>query len=494
MKIKEKQNKDKKDIFLFDPSFEQEEFGEGIFNEIINAYQRNLSKGKHHCWVSSEEMIKANYECRFFYYSIPVIHTVHLNDQYYDSGQFVELNRIVNETIKGIQVPSDFRSNNSGFPLIEVSNLSYDQEIKILERNDITKYINNESFVKKHENIILKETAVLVSTIGKSLKPTLFKGNFEALCSSEVFALICEKDKIFPEYLIIQFFEKYFIDQLNKIKKGAVIPRISVQDFYKIKILIIPLEEQQQYIAAYYKKKVTATFIDDGIKKDEDLYNLLSRIIHSLRTPTSTLNMDMNDLESFISLNAEKRKAVSLNDFIIEPLEEQSDEEKNRSKLSCVLPRINRCISDIRETLGKAESTLKVGRLDFIKESFYLKSFFELDIHPLYQHSNCIIEIKGPDLLVEADKYQIKELFKNFIDNAIKHGFDNHKSPEKNKIIINIQRSLEEPNFILIEIQNNGKDFPEGFNLSIFEKQGTSTDLIKGFGFGGYLIRVCLYT
>jgi signal transduction histidine kinase len=388
-----------------------------------------------------------------------------------------------------MHIPSEKKSYVRGFPIIEVSNLSSDAGPKVITKIDINRFVSDDKFISlKYENV-LKDKAILVASIGRSLKPTIFHGDFQAFCSSEVLTIISKKEVLLPEYLITQFQEQYFIDQVNAIKRGVTIPRITIQDLLKLKLKIIPINEQQQYIADYYREKISDQSLIEQRKKEEELYNLVSRLKHSLQQPVSSIGLDINNLISFLTTKSINNSPISFDDYLVDPLPGQSENDRNLSRLSYALPRIERCISEIKETLKKVEVTINIGKSELLLESIEIKSYIENVIIPLYQNANCIIEVDGNPITLKADKYQIKELFRNFIDNAIKWGFSALKPKYENKIKICMHQITEGEKFAEIEICNNGKDFSEGFNILMFDRRGTSSDLDRGSGFGGYHIK-----
>ena len=81
------------------------------------------------------------------------------------------------------------------------------------------------------------------------------------------------------------------------------------------------------------------------------------------------------------------------------------------------------------------------------------------------------------------DKFQFGELIRNFIFNAIKHGFDQDSEVK----VITFNSSFVEGKFIL-RIWNTGKPFPDDFSFDEFVTFGKRTDSRKGSGIGGYLI------
>jgi len=87
-----------------------------------------------------------------------------------------------------------------------------------------------------------------------------------------------------------------------------------------------------------------------------------------------------------------------------------------------------------------------------------------------------------------ADRYQLKVLFKNLFENAIKHGFREKRGKNQNIIKIELTRDPQK-GFGEVNVMNNGRPFPRGFNKGLFETMGKTTDRNNGSGFGGYHIK-----
>jgi len=402
--------------------------------------------------------------------------------------EYVELGELTENISQGVRIEKEKKVGVQGFPIIEVSNLSRENAKGFIQKKDITRYIENFSPIN-YQSKILRSKCVLISSIGRHLKPTIFLGNFESLHSSEVISIRTKKDRLLPEYLFIQIRQKYFQDQVASFKKGITIERFTINDLRRVKIKLIPVADQQKNVSEFFSEKLIDLSDEQSEKSDREIYDLLSRLKHSIETPISGIGMDIESLSEFLLLKSNASENISMSDFLFEPINTHTNIDNNYLRLDSVLNRIKKQISDIQDTLRKTEVIMRIGQTSGPRENIRLKSFIFDSILTRYQGSNATIQIFGKDIEVFADKSLLKEIICLIIENALKHGFTNIRYTEKNIIRINIEKSDIDAEFVELEIANNGKELPESFNLASYTKRNISKDKALGGGYGLYLVK-----
>ena len=327
-----------------------------------------------------------------------------------------------------------------------------------------------------------------MAKVGLNLKPTLFKSNEKVLCSNNIIVLE-PNPNILPEYLVAILQDEYFVEQINLIRNISGLPNFRLLEFVNLDIYLPSLELQQEYITQFFKQELQDKIGATEKAESDDLYNIISRINHELMSPVSSLGMDIKLIKDFLVGKEKKSSAISLQEPLITLLPGMEKELIDRSKLESVLDRMMKCQKDSNETLVKAEETLRIGISSFNAEKFNFKDYFKEELFPIYENANCDIKLFGEEQYIKGDKYQLKVLFKNLIDNAIKHGFGPEKLKVENIINIHLMGRDNITRYNEIIVENNGKPFPTGFDLSTFETRGTSEGKNKGTGFGGYHIK-----
>ena len=128
--------------------------------------------------------------------------------------------------------------------------------------------------------------------------------------------------------------------------------------------------------------------------------------------------------------------------------------------------------------------TYKIGKITLYKENILLKSFIEeiiLEMSPIgAKTGNRIIFEPDRDIRVFADKFQLRRVIKNLIQNAISYG------APKSQIDITIG---EIPEYVVIKVKDHGAGIPKGEIDKIFNKFYSASKKFKkiGTGLGLYL-------
>jgi signal transduction histidine kinase len=218
---------------------------------------------------------------------------------------------------------------------------------------------------------------------------------------------------------------------------------------------------------------ILSTIITSSFEKLVEANRLKSEFInivsHQLRAPLSNLAWT---LEVLMSGRIGKIEEEQVEYFKI--LKENSDRMKDLVKDLLIVSRIE----SARFSLKKEEFSLKELTEEIIKE-------FE----PFARASNCEIEfLVNNDLpKILGDKYQIRQVIENLLDNAIRY------TKGQGKIKIRIKR---EGKFIHFEIEDNGVGIPKEDQKFIFQKFFRASNILKyktqGTGLGLYISKAII--
>lgn len=90
------------------------------------------------------------------------------------------------------------------------------------------------------------------------------------------------------------------------------------------------------------------------------------------------------------------------------------------------------------------------------------------------------------DTVLRIDEDMFRVLLDAILRNAYRHGFENKKSSD-NQVLINTSFSkINDTEYVLITIANNGNPFPEGFTLKDYVTRGSIAGKMGNTGLGGY--------
>jgi type I restriction enzyme M protein len=463
-------------IFFYDATeLQKTEFSKEI-PFIIDAFHGESTLPDKAIWVSSKEIEEQDYVLNAKQY---LLHPP-------DGSEYVQLRDLLTDSFLGIHIPSEIINNESGVPYIQTGNLSDGEGLGSINMNELKVYISDIDDDKLPPKLIPKGS-VLVAKAGGKLKPTIYQDSREAVASSNIIVL-CPNYEILPEYLVAQLQSEYLVKQVESIRRYTAMPTFNLKDLLKLKIRMLPVEKQQQYVATFYSKKIYQTEQAAISSKEDGLYNIISRIKHEVKQPVSAIGNDITALTDYLQQKADTQQPISLTDFTVTPLPGQSAADMDAAILLNVLNRIKKCVDEAQTSLTKAEETLNLGAGNLKIEPVAIRQLIEADVKPLYRNAGCNIQVKGKEYTINADCYQIKILFRNLIDNAIQHGFT-PKLPDNDDTIIFELKNNPKTGFIEITVMNNGRPFGVGFNTAFFETKGKTGMRDRGSGFGGFHIK-----
>jgi signal transduction histidine kinase len=218
---------------------------------------------------------------------------------------------------------------------------------------------------------------------------------------------------------------------------------------------------------------ILATIITNSFERLAEANRMKSEFIsivsHQLRAPLSNLAWA---IELLMSGRLGKIEEQQVEYFKI--LKENSDRMKDLVKDLLIVSRIE----SAKLSLKKEEFSLEELTKEIIKE-------FE----PFAKASNCEIEFFAEKNLpkIFGDRYQIRQVIENLLDNAIRY------TPGKGKVKIRIKK---EKNFVHFEIEDNGVGIPKEDQKFIFQKFFRASNVLKyktqGTGLGLYISKAII--
>lgn len=396
------------------------------------------------------------------------------------------LKSVISSSFSGVSVKPSNLNNYEGIPYIQVSDLSKNNGINELDLSQIKRFVSDTELISNPKYI--PTNSVLISKVGLNLKPTIYRNRDQGLCSNNI--LVLKPDSfLLVEFLAAILKGENINQQVVLIRAGSGMPSFALSSLLSLYISVPSLEEQREYVTKFLSQQLKEnTFVKEK-SEEEDLYNIISRIKHELMQSVSSLGMDIRLIKSYLEQKEKDSDTISFLDPLITILAGMEKQTIDRSRLDSVINRMQKCYKDANETLIKAEETLRIGSSSFNPEEVSLRSYLKEDLLPLYENSPCNLNLIGDGYVIKGDKYQLKVLFKNLIDNAVKHSFDLKREKSENVINIHLNKMDQFTRFYEIVVENNGRPFLPGFDLSLFETRGSSNGKNKGTGFGGYHIK-----
>lgn len=463
-------------VFFYDASeIPLSEFSSDIIN-ITDTFHNEISIKDKARWVPKFEIETHQYDLTVKKYLL----------QSMEGEEHVPLRNLVKDFFTGSHVSADNINKEEGIPYIQVGDLFESEGLETIAPSKVKSFISDAKIVGSTIKQI-PDQSILISKVGTKLKPTLFEGVLKVVASSNIIVLH-PGPNVLPEYLVSQLQSNYVQKQVEVIRRYNAIPNFNLRDLLNIKIKKLPIEQQHQYVATYYSRKVTDIEKSEVTIKEVELYNIISRIKHEVKQPVSSIGIDIIALTDYLKQKETNAEKISLDDYAVEPLPGQTTADIENSKVVILLNRIIRCVGEAQDTLRKAEETINIGKAWTKLEPVEIKHFIEKIVKPLYVNENCVIKLTGKEQTIKADKYQLKVLFKHLIENAIKHGFISDNQKEQNIIKIELDKDTQR-GFAEVIVMNNGKPLSHGFNKSYFETMGATGNRDNGSGFGGYHIK-----
>lgn len=335
----------------------------------------------------------------------------------------------------------------------------------------------------------IEESCLLISKIGRTLKPTFFEFGGESIyINDDILALRVDKKIALPIFVVMEFYKDYVVEQANSFRKGAVIPFLKVSDILSIKFDLPNLIEQQKQLDYFieltsklYDLEQQRDNLKSGINKLQ--FDEFASLKHSLGAPRQNILSNSKTLIRFFENDKSNEFKVVSDKFF----------EHYGIELKEVFNQIKNDINQISTILEKGENGLLVN--DYNKELISLLEInefikglsnngFNFKINP-----KPLSDVDTIEKYLECNLTLLKILFDNIFTNANKYAFDSFD--ETNEVVIEIALI---GNQLEISIKNNGKPFPKNYSKEKFISKFSTNNANKGKGIGGYDInRIAAY-
>mgnify|MGYP006285521947 FL=1 len=328
----------------------------------------------------------------------------------------------------------------------------------------------------------ITQSCLLVAARWKTIKPTYFNYTNEPIfISQDILAFKVDDSKIDPYFLINELHADYIQQQLEGYRLGTTIPYVRKADFLKVKINIPNLNEQRAKVAGL--NEITSKIESLKEERDKLVHDTAKKQFDEEASLKHTLGRPRQNILSY---------AEALKDFFesnnSEAVREVNEEFKQiiGQNLSDVFNQIKEDINFISELLERGEIglnlkdyTLKIINLKEVNKSFKAinDSSFNFTFNVFSFENNEDISHQG----ILCNTTLLKILINNILNNAHRYGFD--KPDSKNEVIADLN-VLDD--YLILDIKNNGKPFPNNFNKEKFITKYSTGDPKNGTGLGGY--------
>ncbi len=401
-------------------------------------------------------------------------------------GELVD-GRVVGNTVNH----SDRKTNETGaivgearLPFIRVSDLLRKDEGHTFQINDQKNWVTSEKTRR-----VVDFSAVLISRIGNSLKPTYFEflGSPIAI-GTDVVALRLTPN-VNLKYFLTQLNSRLVQTQLEMVSSGNVIRRITVNDLLGIKLPFPPIEVQDQFAFeqtafAMEKAEVLAQKKDAQVEIKNTEYNVVAAISHNLNQKLGSIENDFDTLCRFLKEKEENGEILLFSDLVRRV---QPGEAVER------IPTLSRISDRLKDNLNSVYGTLKTVERIFQKQEADVEwtdivGFIKAEVKDRFESPILHISVNAPRkaINIPIDRLAFRDALDNLISNAQKHGFT--EQGRVYHVNFSISRLESETGIVHVRIvyKNDGKPFPEGFGFEEYKRLAARAGKTKGSGIGGF--------
>jgi type I restriction enzyme M protein len=335
----------------------------------------------------------------------------------------------------------------------------------------------------------LDNSALLVAVAGRKLKASYFSRTpkdgkrFPLYLSPQVKAFQFDRNRLERGYLIYQLRSELVKKQLNAFQTGPGIPRLSVEDFLRVRIQLPSLEEQELTMRALKEvnKKMEVLVkernaLAHGAKLERN--TRFATLKHALGRPQQSILSAAKTIKGYLQYIGEG--GDKLNNEYAEFFEQQRT-------VSDTLQGIIDDVDFISRLMDRGENGLQVDNYDLSSHSLteVLKAVKALNGTGFkFKLKVRAEQTKDWDQLgVRINMQLLRVLLDNLLTNADKHGFA-EVAPGN---LVQITLSIIDYNLV-VEVQNNGQPFPLKFGKQQFIQEFKTSSTDVGQGIGGHQV------
>jgi type I restriction enzyme M protein len=331
----------------------------------------------------------------------------------------------------------------------------------------------------------LDDSALLIAVAGRSLKPSYFSRirkdgeRFPLYLSPQIRAFKFDRSRLKRNYLIHQLRSELVKKQLKAYQTETGLPRLSVEDFLRIRIQLPSLEEQELTMRAFntVNKKMEALVQERNALAHGATLERNTRFAtlkHALGRPQQSILSAAKTIKGYLDHIGERGENLN-NEYA-----EFFEQERN---VSDTLQGIINDVDFISRLMDRGENGLQVDRYQLNDHS--LTSVFKALKNLNTDGFKFKLKVRAEQtkewdkLGVRINIQLLRVLLDNLLTNADKHGFE-EKAPGN---LVQITLSIIDYSLV-VEIQNNGKPFPANFGKEQYvqEFKTISTDIGQGIG------------
>tara|TARA_Y100001001_G_scaffold160354_1_gene182826 strand:+ start:2505 stop:4979 length:2475 start_codon:yes stop_codon:yes gene_type:complete len=327
----------------------------------------------------------------------------------------------------------------------------------------------------------IEESCILISTRWKSLKPTLFEYKSEPIyIGIDILALEMRNSDLDSHYLISELNSKKVIKQVTAFQNLGAIQAINRADFFRIKINVPSIEEQRaktRGILELSQKLKTLQEERNALVHGQQIksFDEFASLKHSLGAPRQNILSNAKSLIRFFESND------------TEAFNEVKDNYGKHygTDLITDLIQIREDINHISVILEKGENGLTLDNYEL--ETIPIQNINKLlkglkrpnEKYSLRFDSLSATEMSGKAITANLTLFQI--LINNILGNASKYAFE--QKADSNEVVVEMKAT---PDYLYLEIMNNGKPFPKNYNKEKFVTKFSTANPENGSGLGGY--------
>lgn len=340
----------------------------------------------------------------------------------------------------------------------------------------------------------LNQSALLIATRWKTLKPTYFKYEDEPIfVSQDILCCVINEDEVDLSYLVKELHASYVLDQIEKLRSGSTIPFISKDDLKKV-LIHLPAKEIQkaqvqgarEFLIAEKQKELQQLQRLHGL--ENEIYDQNSFLRHSISGSLKSIR------SSFKSV-----KAI-LEDQVVPAIDDAMSLKTSTSRLT-----LKKHLEILERDINKVSQAVKNRFADERYESYSmgpldLYTFIDNYISELRSRENLIFRVEfiycGERIKAEGDQQNspifingnaelLTILFDNLVENAEKHGFENMYRAG-NALEIWVMQNYDSS--VTLNFANTGKRLPRNFTLEMYVRKGSKSGPHAGDGRGGSIV------
>jgi type I restriction-modification system DNA methylase subunit/signal transduction histidine kinase len=345
---------------------------------------------------------------------------------------------------------------------------------------------------------LIKESCILISLVGKELKPTVFRyDSTPIVVGREILALVPDFDRISLEYLLYELDNMAVLDQLQFARTATGISRLRISDLRKVVLKVPSIERQNYEINANRRflygnqRQVEESLRHDLEKVKQDFNSALRLIRHQLDGLIGGAKLYNSSLQMYFA-----SKHPEILSEVIGDSQSEGGSEDNEVSVSRVMERLSgsltqmgselRIIKIITSGLENGPEKQLISLFDILESIKQEVDSESVTLH-LPEQGRVLVQGLDTSKSLFADPEMIETAMRQLAENAIQHG--QIKGKHLN-IWFETKTGVPYKSTYCLQliVRNDGKALPENFNLEMYRKLGEGAGESMNSGVGGNLV------